>query len=206
LDILVNNAGICYTMPAVDSDLNTVEKMFAINVFGPIRMVKFFHCMLVAARGIIINIGSVGGIVPYIYGATYNATKAALHHYGNTLRVELKPFGVRVMNVISGEVGTNILKNDTHRELPPGSIYMPLQEEFRSHVQRKPRTITPDEYAAGVVHEALKKAPVAWFWHGAQTFIVRWCDALLPRTFWDLLFWKMFKLGKLDSETTTEAI
>ena len=54
--------------------------------------------------------------------ASYNASKAALHHYGNTLRAELKPFGVRVVTVISGEVGTNILKGDKKngRKLPDG--------------------------------------------------------------------------------------
>ena len=63
---VANNLG--YTMPATDSDMNQVEKMFAVNVFGPMRMVKHFHQMTVAAKGTIVNIGSVGGIVPYVYG------------------------------------------------------------------------------------------------------------------------------------------
>lgn len=80
-------------MTAIDTDVREVEKMFAVNVFGPMRMVHFFHQLIVAANGKIVNIGSVGGIVPYVYGASYNATKAALHHWGNTLRVEMKPLG-----------------------------------------------------------------------------------------------------------------
>ena len=60
-----------YTMTAADSVVQEVEKMFAVNVFGPMRMVRFFHRMLVAAKGNIVNIGSVGGIVPYIYGGTH---------------------------------------------------------------------------------------------------------------------------------------
>ena len=55
-------------MTAVDTEVQEVEKMFGVNVFGPMRMVRFFHRMLVATRGKIVNIGSVGGIVPYIYG------------------------------------------------------------------------------------------------------------------------------------------
>ena len=58
-------------MTAADSEVHEVEKMFAVNVFGPMRMVRFFHRMLVAAKGNIVNIGSVGGIVPYIYGGTH---------------------------------------------------------------------------------------------------------------------------------------
>ncbi|RYP80512.1 hypothetical protein DL770_006185 [Monosporascus sp. CRB-9-2] len=72
--------------------------------------------------------------------ASYNASKAALHHYGDTLRVEMKPFGVRVVNVISGEVSTNILKTDqkSQRELPHDSLYQPLAEEFKAHISRTP--------------------------------------------------------------------
>ena len=80
-------------MTAADTDVRQVEKMFAVNVFGPIRMVHHFPKMVISARGTIVNIGSIGGVCPYVFGASYNATKAALHHYGNTLRVEMKPFG-----------------------------------------------------------------------------------------------------------------
>jgi 1-acylglycerone phosphate reductase len=61
-----------YTMTATDTDIREVEKMFAVNVFGPMRMVRYFHRMLIAAQGVIVNIGSIGGVIPYIYGGTYN--------------------------------------------------------------------------------------------------------------------------------------
>lgn len=63
--------GIGYTMPATDTDVKEVEKMFAVNVFGPMRMVRVFHTLLIKASGKIVNIGSVGGIVPYVYGCEY---------------------------------------------------------------------------------------------------------------------------------------
>ncbi|KAF9728925.1 RNA elimination defective protein Red1 [Paraphaeosphaeria minitans] len=197
LDVLVNNAGICYTMTAIDTDVREVKKMFDVNVFGPMRMVHHFHRLLVAARGKIVNIGSVGGIVPYMYGASYNATKAALHHWGNTLRVEMKPLGVNVVNIISGEVNTNILKRDQGRTLPAGSLYQPLETEFSRHVDRSPNTTSPSEYAAAVVREIGKRQPRAWFWTGATTSFVRWGDMFLPRTFWDWLFTRWFNLDKL---------
>ena len=55
-------------MTAIDTEVKEVEKMFAVNVFGPMRMVHFFHPLLIKARGKIVNIGSIGGVVPYIYG------------------------------------------------------------------------------------------------------------------------------------------
>jgi 1-acylglycerone phosphate reductase len=99
-------------MTAVDTDVAAVQRMFDINLFGPMRMVRSFHAMIIAAQGTIVNIGSIGGIIPFLYGckpslnrlslsvsahdsviASYNASKAALVHWGNTLRVEMKPFG-----------------------------------------------------------------------------------------------------------------
>lgn len=163
-------------MTAVDTDVKQVEKMFAVNVFGPMRMVNVFHHELIASKGKVVNISSIGGICPYLYGAAYNASKAALIHWGNTLRVEMLPFEcvptlifgtnanghsrVKVVNIISGEVGTNILKNDFNRKLPEGidllratsdgfkppliqitntdSVYSPMADAFQAHVKRTP--------------------------------------------------------------------
>ncbi|KAL2862201.1 SDR family oxidoreductase [Aspergillus lucknowensis] len=199
LDVLVNNAGICYTMTGTDTDVQEVEKMFAVNVFGPMRMVHVFHPLLIRAQGKVVNIGSVGGIVPYVYGSSYNASKAALHHWGNTLRVELKPLGVDVINIISGEIGTNILKRDRGRQLPDDSFYRPLAEEFQSHVRRTPKTTPPHVYAKSVVAEVTKQTSRIWFWTGATTSLVWFGDTFLPRWIWDGLFTREFNLAKLSS-------
>lgn len=139
-------------MPATDTKVAEVEKMFKVNVFGPMRIVHYMHPFLIEAKGVVINIGSIGGVCPYVYGASYNASKAALHHYGNTLRVEMRPFGygtyltlpshdtdprsVRVVNIISGEVHTNILKNDHGRSLPEGKFNLLFSIKGTSHLNR----------------------------------------------------------------------
>lgn len=55
-------------MTAGDTDIVQVQKMFEVNVFGPIRIFAEFHRFLVMAQGTVVNIGSVGGMVPYVYG------------------------------------------------------------------------------------------------------------------------------------------
>lgn len=55
-------------MTGIDTDIHEVQRMFNVNVFGPMRMVREFHPFLINARGTIVSIGSVGGIVPYMYG------------------------------------------------------------------------------------------------------------------------------------------
>ncbi|KAI1129656.1 short chain dehydrogenase [Nemania abortiva] len=201
LDILVNNA-LSYTMTAVDTDVRRVEQMFAVNVFGPMRMVYHLHRFLVEAGGAVVNIGSVGGICPYVFGASYNASKAALHHWSNTLRVEMRPFGVRVITVISGEVNTNILKTDArdNRELPASSIFSPLSKIFTAHIHRSPVTISPDEYAKAVVAAVLRPSPPAWFFYGPTTWSVWFIDTFLPRTTWDWVLGSMFKLDRLKAK------
>jgi 1-acylglycerone phosphate reductase len=74
-------------------EIDTVVKdMFEVNVYGVMRVVQEFVHLLIKAEGTIVNIGSIAAIMPYVFGSAYNATKAALHSYSETLRVELKPF------------------------------------------------------------------------------------------------------------------
>ena len=126
LNVLVNNAGICYTMTGIDTDVSAAKAMFDVNLFEPMRMVRHFHPLLIRAGSgssngaTIVNIGSAGGFVPYLYGSAYNAGKAALHHWGSTLRVGLQPLGVSVLNIVSGNFGTNIHRTDADRKIPSG--------------------------------------------------------------------------------------
>ncbi|PHH80583.1 hypothetical protein CDD80_842 [Ophiocordyceps camponoti-rufipedis] len=160
-------------MTAIDTDVNSVKRMFDVNLFGPMQMVHHFHDMIIRATGTIVNIGSIGGIVPYMYGSSYNASKAALHHWSNTLRLEMSPFN--------------------HNR----SLYSPLASEFKLHVQRTPETTNRFDYAAHVVAQSLKPSPTAWFWYGKATSIIRFFDTFAWRTFWDFVFWREFKLGKV---------
>lgn len=55
-------------MTAIDTEVDSVRRMFDVNVFGPMQMVHHFHDMIIRASGTIVNIGSIGGVVPYMYG------------------------------------------------------------------------------------------------------------------------------------------
>lgn len=57
-----DSSGIAYTMAAIDTDVVAVQRMFDINLFGPVRMVCHFHDMIILAKGTIINIGLISGI------------------------------------------------------------------------------------------------------------------------------------------------
>lgn len=94
LDVLVNNAGTVKHRPAMDMDVDgDVRHLFDVNVLGPMRVVQAFGKQVIAAKGCIANIGSIAPIVPLAFSSGYNSTKAAIHAYGDSLSMEMKPFG-----------------------------------------------------------------------------------------------------------------
>ncbi|CEN60637.1 hypothetical protein ASPCAL03073 [Aspergillus calidoustus] len=175
-------------MPAIDTDVPSVQRMFDVNLFGPMRMVHHFHDLLIRAMGTVVNMRSIGGVVPYVYGASYNASKAALAHWSNTLRVEMEPFGYVTLYsieepfIISGEVSTNILRNDHGRTLPEDSYYAPLASEFKDHLYRTPEGATDRHaFATKAVAQALRSSPPAWFWTGSWATFIWALDTFFPR-------------------------
>lgn len=73
--------------------MDEVRNLFEVNLFAPIVIVQEFVPLLIASGDArILHTGSVSGIMPVPFSAAYNCSKAALHAFANTLRVELAPF------------------------------------------------------------------------------------------------------------------
>jgi 1-acylglycerone phosphate reductase len=88
LDMLVNNAGVTTTLAALDQDLSETKQMFETNVFGVMAMVQEFMPLLMLSQDAsIVNIGSFVALIPFPFGSSYSATKAALHSYSDALRL-----------------------------------------------------------------------------------------------------------------------
>jgi len=204
LDILVNNAGKNYTVPAVDVDLDEARHTFETNFFSVVAITQAFTPLLVASKGLIINIGSVAGIMPYAYGAIYNATKAALHSYSNTLRLELEPYDVSVMVVVTGGVQSNIAR--TQRDLPEGSLYLPINKEYKERLTHSQQgAMSHDVYAKGVVAAALKPKPTKWLWRGNRTLLIWFLQRFFGIEVFDRIFPRMFGLDKLKAIVRSRA-
>jgi 1-acylglycerone phosphate reductase len=88
LDLLVNCAGVAYLKSGIEEDLGEARAMFETNVFGVMAMVQEFFPLLSKSKdACILNVGSLAGLVSGPFGSTYNASKAALHAYSDTLRL-----------------------------------------------------------------------------------------------------------------------
>lgn len=88
LDLLVNNAGLAVIGAALDQDLATTRQMFETNIFGMMAVVQEFTPLLMQSNdACIVNIGSTAALVPFAFSSSYNASKAAVHSYSETLRL-----------------------------------------------------------------------------------------------------------------------
>ncbi|KAK9902553.1 hypothetical protein M0R45_001489 [Rubus argutus] len=98
IDVVINNAGIGSTGPLAELPLETIRRAWEINTLGQLRLVQqVVPHMALRRSGSIVNIGSVVGKVPTPWAGSYCASKAYVHAMSNTLRVELKPFGIDVV-------------------------------------------------------------------------------------------------------------
>ncbi len=160
-------------MPALDVDLDEARDCFETNLFAVISMTQTFVPLLIQAKGTILNIGSMAAIMPYVFGSVYNASKAALHAYSQTLRLELEPFGVSVMVIVTGGVVSRIARNK--RLLPEESLYRDIAEDFQRRVSHSQEgAMGNEQYAAGVVRQVLRPKFVQrkWYWRGSKTWLV----------------------------------
>ena len=121
LDILVNNAGICEWGESLDSPMETVRNVLAVNVESLWAMsMAAATPMMEQGSGVMINVGSISGLIvnrPQ-WQASYNASKAAVHQLTKSLALEWAPNGIRVNAIAPGYVKTGIAPIDDPQYAP----------------------------------------------------------------------------------------
>lgn len=107
--VLVNNAGGALGLePVAQADVDLWQQMYATNVLGTLRVTKALLPALVASGGdgIIVNVGSIAGLLAYEGGGGYTVAKHGVHVMTETLRLELFDQPVRVTEIAPGMVHT----------------------------------------------------------------------------------------------------
>ena len=107
IDVLVNNAGYGSFGAVEDMPLSEARHQFEVNLFGVGRLTQLvLPAMRNQRTGKIINIASMGGRFGEPHGAWYHATKFALEGFSDSLRMELKQFGIDVIVIQPGMIAT----------------------------------------------------------------------------------------------------
>ncbi len=159
LKVLVNNAG--QRMPNVPLEESTVEQwreVFDVNVFGLMELTRRAIPALRENKGVVCNVTSSNILAPYPFFACYRASKWAASALTESLRTELAPFGVRVIEILPGPIDTDMLRSGTTFHVPAAADY-PLYREMAvsNFPSRRDVTdfITPPREAAVAIADAI---------------------------------------------------
>ncbi|OII20284.1 short-chain dehydrogenase [Curtobacterium sp. MCBA15_016] len=126
--IVVNNAGIGGSAPLLETSVDEVERVFATNVFGALRVAKAFAPSL--AGGALVDVHSVLSWIALAGG--YSASKAAFWSITNSLRLELAPQGTQVLGAHLGYTDTGMTADLDVEKADPADIVAAIYDALEA--------------------------------------------------------------------------
>jgi len=196
---LINNAGMVVGGMLEFLPLDALRRQLEVNVVGQIAVTQAFLSSLRKARGRIVNIGSVSGLISSPFTGAYSASKFALEALTDSLRMELRPWKMHVSIVEPGFIQTPIASKslaaaeELRAQLPAEALqlYGPNLRAVGEATQREAAQAAPtDVVVKAVVHALTARRPRTRYVVGAHSgFQIalgralpdRWRDALIVR-------------------------
>ncbi|SFJ88584.1 Short-chain dehydrogenase [Halobacillus dabanensis] len=184
LDVLVNNAGFAVGGFVEQVPLETYRRQFETNVFGVIAVTKaVLPLMRRQKRGKIMNVSSVSGLIGFPGLSAYVASKHALEGFSESLRFEVRPYGIDVALIEPGSFRTNIWSSGMEipesvedPESPYSNYIKRLWEALNQESHEKPDAVA--ELMTGLV--AKKELSKLRYPIGAGVRLNVWMKRLLP--------------------------
>jgi len=160
---LVNNAGLSLNGPLELLPNNDIRKLLDVNICGLLTVTKTFLPLIRQSKGRLINISSGHGLLAIPDKSVYAASKFAVQAICDSLRMELRPFGVSVSSVVVGKVNTSVLGKivDDRKKMleaaDPDTVkdYLPLIEYFDKEVKDLPGIEAIE--VARTIHDAISQ-------------------------------------------------
>ena len=167
IDVVVNNAGYALIGAFEENSMEEIKAQFETNFFGAVRIMQVVIPIMRKQRsGRIVNITSMGGRVAIPLDSIYHATKFALEGLSESIQYELEPFGIKVILIEPGAIGSNFWKNlkmaakasglDNNNNSPYRQLADNILGTFK---QIEQNTIHPSEVAKVILQAVLSDNP-----------------------------------------------
>ena len=199
IDVLVNNAGYGSYGSVEDVPLDEGRRQFEVNVFGLARLIQLtVPHMRAQGSGRIINISSIGGKFYEPLGGWYHATKFALEGLSDSLRIELRPFGIDVVLVEPAGVLTewSAIARENLAKTSAGGAYADraasVARVFES-LDTPRRSAEPVVVARKIVKAATASHPSARYPVGRGAGTILGARRLLPDRAFDAVVSRVFR-------------
>ncbi|MEK6252766.1 MAG: SDR family oxidoreductase [Actinomycetota bacterium] len=193
---LVNNAGIVVAGPIETLDLDALRRQLEVNVTGQVAVTQAFLPQIRSARGRIVLMASIGGRMSLPYLSPYHASKFALEGVGDSLRQEMRPFGVNVSIIEPGAIATPFWGKGTEQVDQVLETMNPQQRELYEGSARAAaaaagkageRGIAPDRVAKAVEQALTASRPKTRYLVGVDARVQATVRKLLPDRLLDRL-------------------
>jgi len=168
IDIVINNAGYALAGPFEETSTQEMKAQFETNFFGAIRVMQaVIPIMRKQRRGKIVNITSMGGRIAVPLDSIYHGTKFALEGLSESIQYELEPFGIKIILIEPGAIGSNFWKNlkvaakasgldNKNNNSPYRQLANNVLETFK---QIEQNTIHPSEVAKVILQAVMADNP-----------------------------------------------
>ncbi len=186
---LINNAGVNISGPMEFLPITEIKKQFDINIIGHIKVIQAFLPLLRKVKGRIINIGSIAGQMAAPFIGPYAASKFAMEAITDSLRMELRPWGISVSIIEPGSVATSMWKKTSfvadgitrHLSNEALSYYgSALESAARTREILGTKGILPEIVAKAVEHALISKKPKTRYFVGRDAKFLSIIKKFIP--------------------------
>ncbi|AXQ28242.1 SDR family oxidoreductase [Solimonas sp. K1W22B-7] len=199
LDVLVNNAGYGAMGPLAEMPAAELRRQFDTNVLSLMALTQALLPPMMRRRsGMVVNLGSVSGVLVTPFSGAYCATKAAVHALSDALRMELAPFGIHVMTVQPGAIQSQFGATATAGIAARGvSAYAAVADAVMARAGASQQHSTTAEKFARVLADAmLARRPAAQVRIGNGSRAMPLVKRLVPTGLLDWVLRKKFRLDQ----------
>ena len=191
IDVLVNNAGYGYLGAIENVPMDEARRQLDVNLFGLARLTQLvLPYMRGQHSGRIINISSVAGKAVILFGGWYNVSKYAVEAFSDALRMETKPFGIKVSIIEPSDIKTDwgLIAADNLEKSSHGSAYEAdgkkmsrmLRWAYTSKILSPPQRVT-----SAIVRAVNARRPRIRYRAGMGATAMIASHAILPARWWD---------------------